>query len=88
LTDKLKQVNPAELEQAFSLFTEASAQLTGAYHDLQQQVERLTGELAVANSELRRQLEEKAALSQRLTLLLDALPAGLWCWIGRSSRGD
>jgi two-component system sensor histidine kinase FlrB len=77
LTDTLKQVNPAELEQAFSLFTEASAQLTGAYHDLQQQVERLTGELAVANSELRRQLEEKAALSQRLKLLLDALPAGV-----------
>lgn len=77
MTDKLKQVNPAELEQAFSLFTEASAQLTGAYHDLQQQVERLTGELAVANSELRRQLEEKAALSQRLKLLLDALPAGV-----------
>lgn len=73
----MKQVNPAELEQAFSLFTEASAQLTGAYHDLQQQVERLTGELAVANSELRRQLEEKAALSQRLKLLLDALPAGV-----------
>ncbi len=77
MTDTLKQVNPAELEQAFSLFTEASAQLTGAYHDLQQQVERLTGELAVANSELRRQLEEKAALSQRLKLLLDALPAGV-----------
>lgn len=77
MTDNLKQVNPAELEQAFSLFTEASAQLTGAYHDLQQQVERLTGELAVANSELRRQLEEKAALSQRLKLLLDALPAGV-----------
>lgn len=73
----MKQVNPAELEQAFSLFTEASAQLTGAYHDLQQQVERLTGELAVANSELRRQLDEKAALSQRLKLLLDALPAGV-----------
>lgn len=77
MTDNLKQVNPAELEQAFSLFTEASAQLTGAYHDLQQQVERLTGELAVTNSELRRQLEEKAALSQRLKLLLDALPAGV-----------
>lgn len=77
MTDSLKQVNPAELEQAFSLFTEASAQLTGAYHELQQQVERLTGELAVANSELRRQLEEKEALSQRLKLLLDALPAGV-----------
>lgn len=77
MSDSLKQVNPAELEQAFSLFTEASAQLTGVYQELQQQVERLTGELAVANSELRRQLEEKQALSQRLKLLLDALPAGV-----------
>lgn len=72
-----KQVDPKELEQAFSLFNEASAQLTGAYQDLQQQVERLTGELAVANVELRRQLLEKEALSQRLSHLLFAMPAGV-----------
>ena len=72
-----KPVNPAELEQAFTLFSQASEQLTGAYQELQQQVERLTGELAVANGELRRQLQEKEALSQRLGLLLEALPAGV-----------
>lgn len=72
-----KQVDPKELEQAFSLFNEASAQLTGAYQELQQQVERLTGELAVANVELRRQLLEKEALSQRLSHLLSAMPAGV-----------
>lgn len=72
-----KQVDPKELEQAFSLFNEASAQLTGAYQELQQQVERLTGELAVANVELRRQLLEKEALSQRLSHLLFAMPAGV-----------
>ena len=72
-----KQVDPKELEQAFSLFNEASAQLTGAYQELQQQVERLTGELAVANVELRRQLLEKGALSQRLSHLLSAMPAGV-----------
>jgi len=72
-----KQVDPKELEQAFSLFNEASAQLTGAYQELQQQVERLTGELAVANVELRRQLLEKEALSQRLSHLLAAMPAGV-----------
>lgn len=77
LPERILSMEPAELEQAFSLFNQASEQLAGAYHDLQQQVERLTGELAVANSELRRQLEEKAALSQRLKLLLDALPAGV-----------
>ena len=37
----------------------------------------LTGELAVANGELRRQYQEKEALSERLRLLLDALPAGV-----------
>jgi len=77
LSNTPKQVDPKELEQAFSLFNEASAQLTGAYQELQQQVERLTGELAVANVELRRQLLEKGALSQRLSHLLSAMPAGV-----------
>lgn len=77
LSNHPKQVDPKELEQAFSLFNEASAQLTGAYQELQQQVERLTGELAVANVELRRQLLEKEALSQRLSHLLAAMPAGV-----------
>jgi two-component system sensor histidine kinase FlrB len=66
-----------ELEQAFSLFNEASAQLASAYQDLQDQVARLTTELAVANGELRTQYEEKEALSRRLGLLLDALPGGV-----------
>lgn len=77
LSNTPKQVDPKELEQAFSLFNEASAQLTGAYQELQQQVERLTGELAVANVELRWQLLEKEALSQRLSHLLSAMPAGV-----------
>lgn len=72
-----KLVKAEELEQAFNLFSEASAQLAGAYHELQQQVEGLTAELAVANGELRRQFLEKEALSQRLGLLLAALPAGV-----------
>jgi two-component system sensor histidine kinase FlrB len=72
-----KTVNVEELEQAFSLFNEASAQLAGAYQELQQKVERLTAELALANGELKRQYLEKEALSQRLGLLLAALPAGV-----------
>lgn len=77
LSESAKHVSPQELEQAFNLFNEASAQLTGAYHELQGQVERLTSELEVANGELRRQFLEKEALSQRLALLLAALPAGV-----------
>ncbi|BCB26166.1 PAS domain-containing sensor histidine kinase [Sulfurimicrobium lacus] len=77
MSEAVKSVSPQELEQAFSLFNEASAQLTGAYQELQGQVEHLTGELAVANGELRRQYLEKEALSQRLAMLLAALPAGV-----------
>lgn len=69
--------SPEELQQAFTLFNQVSEQLTGAYMELQKQVEQLTHELAVTNGELRRQLEEKANLSQRLSRLLEALPGGV-----------
>jgi two-component system sensor histidine kinase FlrB len=69
--------SPEELQEAFNLFNQMSEQLTDAYRDLQKQVEQLTHELAVANGELRRQLEEKENLSQRLSRLLAALPGGV-----------
>lgn len=69
--------SPEDLQQAFALFNQVSEQLTGAYMDLQKQVEHLTEQLAVANGELRRQLAEKESLSQRLSRLLDALPGGV-----------
>lgn len=59
------------------MFNQASEQLSGAYRDLQDQVARLTGELATANGELRREFAEKQTLAQRLGLLLAALPAGV-----------
>ena len=69
--------SPQELQQAFLLFNQVSEQLTQAYSELQVQVEQLTQELAVANGELRRQFEEKEALSRRLGYLLAALPGGV-----------
>lgn len=66
-----------ELQRAFDVFNQVSAELTQAYGALQGKVASLTQELAVANGELRRQYEEKEALSERLSLLLDALPAGV-----------
>jgi len=77
LADTSNAPSPRDLEQAFSLFNEASAQLATAYNDLEQQVARLSGELVVANGELRRQYDEKEALSQRLSHLLAALPGGV-----------
>lgn len=65
------------LQSAFAVFNEASEQLSVVYQDLQQQVEQLTRELALANGELQRQLAEKEDLSRRLSLLLTALPAGV-----------
>ena len=66
-----------ELQRAFDLFNQVSRALTLAYQELQGRVESLTAELAVANGELRRQYEAKEALSERLSLLLNALPAGV-----------
>jgi two-component system sensor histidine kinase FlrB len=67
----------AELQRAFAVFNQVSAELTQAYEALQGKVASLTAELAVANGELRRQYQEKEALSERLSSLLDALPAGV-----------
>jgi two-component system sensor histidine kinase FlrB len=71
---------PADSEQlaeAFRIFNQASEELSTAYTALQLQVAQLTEELAAANGALRQQYQEKAALTERLSLLLDALPAGV-----------
>lgn len=67
----------AELQRAFAMFNQVSAELTQAYEALQGRVTSLTEELAIANGKLRRQFQEKEALSERLSSLLDALPAGV-----------
>ncbi len=72
-----ESIDPKNLEEAFALFTAASEQLSLAYADLQGQVSTLTEQLEVANGNLRREFEEKSALSRRLRLLLDRLPAGV-----------
>lgn len=66
-----------ELQKAFAVFNQVSQELTEAYGALQARVSSLTEELAVANGELLRQYQEKEALSERLSSLLDALPAGV-----------
>lgn len=73
----LSRAEAARLAEAFRIFNQASAELSGAYSDLQAQVAQLTAELAAANGALRQQYQEKAALTERLTVLLDALPAGV-----------
>jgi two-component system sensor histidine kinase FlrB len=74
------QLSPLEtlrLAEAFRVFNQASEELSTAYTKLQAQVAELTSELAAANGALRQQYLEKAALTERLSLLLSALPAGV-----------
>lgn len=73
----MAELSPEQLEEAFALFSQASAELTTAYEGLQRRVEQLAGELADTNRELRVQLAAKAALSERLEALLAALPGGV-----------
>lgn len=70
-------LRPEKLEEAFSLFNQVSEQLTGSYQRLQQQVERLTHELEITNTALKYQLLEKETLSNRLSLLIAALPSAV-----------
>jgi two-component system sensor histidine kinase FlrB len=72
-----QQMEAGRLAEAFRIFNQASEDLAGAYTSLQEQVAGLTGELALANGRLKREYDEKAALTERLSLLLDALPAGV-----------
>ena len=66
-----------QLEDAFELFNKLSQKLADSYNELEQQVARLSTELADANSERIRELTEKERLAQRLESLLDSLPAGV-----------
>lgn len=74
---QLTQQETLRLAEAFRIFNQASEELSTAYTRLQAQVAELTSELAAANGALRQQYLEKAALTERLTLLLSALPAGV-----------
>lgn len=82
------EIKAQELQRAFDVFNQVSLELTQAYEALQRRVESLTAELAVANGELRRQYQEKEALSERLSLLLQALPAGVVVLDSQSTVGE
>ena len=65
-----------ELEQAFG-GVQRPRRAAGAYHDLEQRVAVLSGELAEARSERLAQLAEKERLADRLQGLLETLPGGV-----------
>ncbi len=65
------------LRDAFDAFGRAANRLESSYAELRSQVEELSAQLAHANGQLERQLEEKRSLAERQSALLAALPAGV-----------
>lgn len=74
---EVKRQEHHELEAAFEQFNVVSGELIDAYRRLEQQVGLLNAQLDQANQELRQQLVANAELAERLSMLLEALPAGV-----------
>ncbi len=68
----VEEVPPDELREAFALFSETSTKLSEAYQELQNQVARLSAELATANGELARR-ERLSALGEMAAQLAHQL---------------
>jgi PAS domain S-box-containing protein len=65
------------LIQAFDVFNQASESLQQSYNELQVEAHRLAAELAVANAELERSLEEKESFRNYLKNILESLSNGV-----------
>lgn len=65
------------LTDAFDAFNQMSMQLEQSYRELELRVAQLNVELAAARDERLQQLAEKERLAERLTTLLETLPAGV-----------
>jgi len=67
----------APVEQALSLFDQLSSQLTSSYRTLESKVTQLKDELSEEEMQRREELKEKEQLANRLSTLLEILPAGV-----------
>ncbi len=67
----------AQLTDAFRIFNQLSEHLADSYRGLEEQVAKLTQELAAARSERLKTLVDKEKLAFRLQTILAALPAGV-----------
>lgn len=66
-----------DLEEAFGAFQRVSENLSASYRALEQRVADLTEELRLAHAANAREQGESGRLANRLSHLLDALPAGV-----------
>ncbi|WP_250657648.1 sensor histidine kinase [Alkalimarinus coralli] len=76
-TDSSTGGEGAPVEQALELFSRMSVQLTDSYRTLEKRVSQLNGELNTEVEQRRQELEEKERIADRLSTLLDVLPAGV-----------
>lgn len=70
-------LNTEQLQSAFELFNQHSGRLEQSYRELQQRVERLTGQLRQTQSKRLEELVAKEKLGQHLAHLLDTLPGAI-----------
>ncbi|WPP01310.1 ATP-binding protein [Pseudomonas sp. HR96] len=76
-SSSVEEASRLGLEQAFSLFSQMSTQLTDSYSMLEARVAELKGELAVVSAQRMAELAEKERLANRLQHLVDLLPGGV-----------
>jgi two-component system sensor histidine kinase FlrB len=62
---------------ALDLFNQMSRQITDSYRTLESRVNQLSGELTAESRQRQAELEQKEELADRLSTLLQALPAGV-----------
>ena len=67
----------AEIQAAFALFNQVSAELSDSYRLLERRGEELSSELEQVDRARLRELEGKERVSERLRSLLDLLPGGV-----------
>ncbi|MGM0767124.1 MAG: sensor histidine kinase [Pseudomonadota bacterium] len=81
VNDKVTALFPQQDDEAvgsaLDLFNQMSRQITDSYRTLESRVNQLSGELTAESLQRQQELEEKEQLADRLSTLLNALPAGV-----------
>jgi two-component system, sensor histidine kinase FlrB len=81
VNDKVTALFPEQDDEAvgtaLDLFNQMSRQITDSYRTLESRVNQLSGELTAESRQRQVELEQKEELADRLSTLLQALPAGV-----------
>ncbi len=81
VNDRVTALFPQQHDQAvgsaLEMFNRMSRQITDSYRTLESRVNQLSGELTQESLQRQQELEEKEQLADRLSTLLNALPAGV-----------